>query len=658
MADDTAADPTAPLLSRRSFLAAGAAATAGVILASGSHARSAPADAARAPRPLDAPARPRLAPEQLDAIVEVRIHPGLGIGRVGSAKDAFFLGPEVVGATAPSIADLRDAKGALARQAQRYRIYGYDANGDVVGEVTAADATIDWSVHLANRKAAWYRFGRAMDIPEAATATRRNAGVTKRRSLVLDAGRKHANPGGSVALKATARSRTLLLGELLTDDSGRLIVLPGRGRSTSWNGKPVTTFANNDAWFDDIADGPVDAVVTLGTRTLPATGAWFASAPPNYAPAMATGWRTILDLVEDTWVAAGWMKAGDTVSFQRHIRPLFTRLAALQWVNAGILRDHGWRSGEDLASPALLAKLADPSVANRPFRKAWAKRFRDLESGATEPKALPPILGDAAGIWSSPRAWTGATGLQLYRLDEWAAGRFEADSTDAPAVAEKLADLPLPQRPRNLDRAALDGCLAEAFDPGCELPWILRRKRFWSAPFRVKRRNGPEPDFGPSLTPSEALGAAGPLNGSVPGAITRWMGIPWQTDTINCRTGYRPSIDTLLDTFWAGRVPNHVLTQADYAIVMDTGRPLKQRRAAFRRRKAWWRGMLTSSYIGSLNRMVNRWDELGFVMERPGPGDGPFPATFGVEMGRRLAEPSATAALPPNVLPRELEDGS
>lgn len=650
-------DGTGRLLSRRTFLALGASAAAGISLAAG--ARPATAATSRpgqvGDRSAAALARPRLSPDELDAIVSVRIHPGLGIGRVGNAKDAFFLGPEVQGATVPSPADLRDANGAVARQAQRYRIFGFDADGDVVGEVTAADATIDWSVHLANRKAAWYRFGRAMDIPEAATVTRRNAAVKQRGSLVLDAGRKHANPGGSVTLKATVRSRTLVLGELLTDDDGRLIVLPGRGRSTSWNGKPASTFANNDAWLDDIADGPVDATVTIGTRTLDATGAWFVSAPPNYAPAMATGWRTMLDLVEDTWVSAGWMKAGDTVSFQQHIRPLFTRLAALQWVNAGILRDHGWRAEVDLSSPDLLARLADPSVANRPFRKRWARRFRDLESGATEPDALPPILGDVAGVWSSPRAWTGATRLQLYRLDEWAAGRFTADSIEAPTVPEKLADLPLRQRPRSLDRAALDGCLAEAFDPGCELPWILRRKRFWAAPFRVKRRGGPEPDFGPTLTPSEAIGAKGPLNGSVPGAITRWLGVPWQTDTISCRTGYRPTIDTLLDTFWAGRVPNHVLTQADYAIVMDTKRPLKQRRAAFRRRKAWWRGMLTSSYVGTLNRMVNRWDEMGFVMERPGPGDAPFPASFGVEMGRRLAEPSTTAALPPNRLPRDIE---
>ena len=57
--------------------------------------------------------------------------------------------------------------GAMARQAARFRVFGYDADGKVVGEITSADATIAWNVHLANRKAAWYDFVKALDIPEA-----------------------------------------------------------------------------------------------------------------------------------------------------------------------------------------------------------------------------------------------------------------------------------------------------------------------------------------------------------------------------------------------------------------------------------------------------------------------------------------------------------
>ena len=54
---------------------------------------------------------------------------------------------------------------------------------------------------------------------------------------------------------------------------------------------------------------------------------------------------------------------------------MFTHLARLQWVNAGILRVHGWKSSEDLSDP-ILAQLADKSAGNKPFRKSWQKRFR------------------------------------------------------------------------------------------------------------------------------------------------------------------------------------------------------------------------------------------------------------------------------------------
>ena len=39
-----------------------------------------------------------------------------------------------------------------------------------VAELTAANASITWSVHLRNEKAAWYEFQLAMDIPEVADA--------------------------------------------------------------------------------------------------------------------------------------------------------------------------------------------------------------------------------------------------------------------------------------------------------------------------------------------------------------------------------------------------------------------------------------------------------------------------------------------------------
>jgi hypothetical protein len=67
------------------------------------------------------------------------------------------------------------------------------------------------------------------------------------------------------------------LGEIKTDEAGRLLVLGGFGKSGSTlPGNPIGSnpapefhdyFANNDYWYDDISDGPVTATVTLPDGT-------------------------------------------------------------------------------------------------------------------------------------------------------------------------------------------------------------------------------------------------------------------------------------------------------------------------------------------------------------------------------------------------------
>lgn len=120
-----------------------------------------------------------------DAVL--RIHPAFGFARVGNSDD-YYLAPETSagldqegtqvlgglpikrGTESDPISDkdLRDANGALKRQAQRFRIYSYDDpeaaksypyKGDVT-EITIGSplgkkrvTEIVWTVHLANKKA-------------------------------------------------------------------------------------------------------------------------------------------------------------------------------------------------------------------------------------------------------------------------------------------------------------------------------------------------------------------------------------------------------------------------------------------------------------------------------------------------------------------------
>lgn len=98
------------------------------------------------------------------------------------------------------------------------------------------------------------------------------------------------------------------LGELRTDDRGRLRVYGGQGKSASYDGKPPTTFANNDGWYDDTSDGPVCASLRLQGRQIEVAPAWVVVAPPNYGPQQKSV-RTMYALMTDLAIQAGQLPA-------------------------------------------------------------------------------------------------------------------------------------------------------------------------------------------------------------------------------------------------------------------------------------------------------------------------------------------------------------
>jgi hypothetical protein len=184
-----------------------------------------------------------------------------------------------------------------------------------------------------------------------------------------------------------------------------------------------------------------------------------------------------------------------------------------------------------------------------------------------------------------------------------------------------------------LDQAAMEHCLADAFHPGCEMTWPMRNSMMYLAPFRLAHAatDWIEPQYGAALIQDTLSLPNGPLAAQVPGGVTRWMAVPWQTDTASCRSGYIKSYDPYLPTFWPARVPNQVLTNESYEIVMDKNRPLDERITAFANRAAWIRGLGKKSYTDQINNMIRDFGKLGVVEVREGPGDKEFPATMEVE---------------------------
>ncbi len=597
-------------------------------------------------------------------IVRAAIHPAIGIARVGNSKHEYFLAPEVTDPLPrdPGFYKERDDTGALKRQAARFRVYGYDAQGNVVRELTAADADLRWTVHVANQKAAWYQFQVALDIPEASDpstppSARRNAGLTgdARRQLVIDPGPRtiagRGQQGPQYAFDTgTFFDTRVYLGELRTDEAGRLVFLGGHGDAGSYDGRQAVTFANNDGWYDDTSDGPVTAQVTLRDgRTLAADGAWVAVAPPNYAPDVV-GVRTLWDLLQDLFVTGGWLPKARAVSFTDDVYPVLERLNGLQWVNQGFATQFGWEGPNDFTDPALVARLSAPAPAdgnlkndpNAELRRQVFNAFR--RPTPTDMSALPwPWLyGDAMDLPpTSPRQHCSVSSTQYAALKAWAAGTFVADWNPRRPVPHTLDEVPVGAQPAMLDKAALQFCLADAFHPGCEVTWPIRHISMFGAPWRILRRAPglPEPDYGEVLTPEIALGAAGPLNAQGPGDLTRWMAIPWQTDTSSCRAGYESSYDPYLPTFWPARVPNHVISTRRYDRIKAARTP-EQRQDAFRTRDDWFRG-LTGTYQQYINQMVRDFGKMGVVEQVPAvPGPG-MPPVMLVETGYAFPEPAA-----------------
>ncbi len=601
----------------------------------------------------------------LESIVEARIHPGIGVARVGNSEE-YFIGPEVPNPVPPPPGGYRDAQGHLKRQAARFRIFGYDVHGNVVGELTAEYAAVEWTVHVANKKAAWYSFDAALDLPEAATlqSPRRNSQIqgADREQLVIDPGPRTVSGPGATASPfdtGTFFGHKVDLGGIHTDDAGRLIFLGGYGKSGSpLPGYTLTTFANNGGWHDDTSDGPVTATVTIGDRVLTADPAWVVTGPPNYSPDLITP-QTMYDVMQDA-LNGQLVKLPKTPSFTNDILPLLSQFNDAQWVNKGFLAQFGWGAPNDFLDPALLAKLATKPTADAgsttgamkgdPYgelRRQIFNSFRNPGAAQFVPQAWPPIYGDAFGSFTpSPRDGFAVTQTLYNYLQQWALGNFEADYNPTATPPQSLDDVDPALRPAALDKAALHFCMGGPFHPGCEMTWPMRQPQMYRAPFRLRQhpdsagRDGM--DYGEFLTQATVTSFDGPLSASGPGDITKWMAVPWQSDTASCRAGYGippfPA-DQFIPTFWPSRVPNNVLTEESYKIVIDASQPMDVRQAAFQYRPFWLRRLrMNDPRIEQITRMIHVFGALAVIERREFDAGPEFPAVMYVATGPHESE--------------------
>jgi hypothetical protein len=584
-------------------------------------------------------------------INSVSIYPPIGIARIGNSPD-YFLASEVPGVEPTPSNGYKDHEGRILKQAVKFKLYAFDKEGKVLGEITDRIAKAQWHVHVANVKAAWYEFNNALDLPQAGIpSVFRNSSASDRSQLAIK-----PSPVEITGVNISGESyhfddgkfygKKVNLGHVETDDSGRLIFVPGSGDAESKDNEPPTTFANNEGWHDDTCDGVVRATVEIDGQTFEAKPAMVAVTPPNFGPGLF-GVVTMNDVAQDLFIREMNYpdSAANGVVFYEHIYPLFERMTNTQWVNEGFSMLFGHNSPSDFTDPELLKMLENPDEANKNLREKVFGWFRDPSSEKFEPQQVPPFYGDGFGeyvglaIVDLP-----ITTTQYNRLKKWAKGEFTTGKTIKPKPFDEMT----PEEQINaLNQAPLEECLGGPFHPGIELTWPLRVKLMWDEPYRLKvvdKGEDTQLNFGPLLSPQIALSDNGPLSKSGPGALTRWLGVPWQTDEASCLSGYNPSTYLPLPSFWAARVPNQVLSEDGYTRVLDSNVNIGQRLKHFDYRQDWLRDLGTQ-YLSKINKMVHRWHNLGIITkheENMTNSDGFLPKTAWVESGRPLpkADPS------------------
>jgi hypothetical protein len=202
-----------------------------------------------------------------------KIHPAIGIARVGNSSD-YYLGPETTVKSGQSsgglplekdgktpVTQFRDGNNCVRRQAARFRIYAYDdstPNGSMIQPGVGGIKDILWMVHLANKKAAWYEFqqldGSDGTYPYTHPLRNRHILGKDRNKLIIDPGPQTISCKGTNQTATSAEftkgkgpkgyaqnfpptglvpegSDITTLGSISADDSGYLYVLGGMGNS-------------------------------------------------------------------------------------------------------------------------------------------------------------------------------------------------------------------------------------------------------------------------------------------------------------------------------------------------------------------------------------------------------------------------------------------
>jgi len=340
------------------------------------------------------------------------------------------------------------------------------------------------------------------------------------------------------------------LAELRTDEDGRLLVVGAYGRACAWtkDGQPypLDNDVNNDGWFDDCCDGPVNAALVFDDGSVAEVhGGWVVSTDPGYAPQILNS-VSLWDDVYDTWIRklrlqpeifnrrynpdykpffGGYLVGNDDHRgeyYDGQVWPTFRSATLQRWIAnlpANAVESHGRvddiKATDDPADTILggLAFIRNPNDEAASF------------SGAP---FMPLSLGDAN------KSFLSVTKTQYFFLQQWDRKCYRPEGGPRLGPGEFL------------DKAALFNCLGGRFSPGIDMTFIVRQPGLWApnwcnsgaGPFRIWEKaldyasaQASQPFLSEGWVPLHTPGMA-----LEPGDTSKFMSIPWHTDYNSCAT--------------------------------------------------------------------------------------------------------------------------
>jgi L-lysine 6-oxidase len=517
------------------------------------------------------------------------IEPSIGVARVGDSLTDFYLAPETIGGrpiacdefgnttsfdgSPVPVAEYKDALKRIKRQGARFRVMRYPVGSAGVGgtEVILGNAdikSIEWTVHVANKKAAWYGFSQFLgnlyysgsydpgNSYAAKNVELRNAGVSgdARKQLIIDPGPRTL----SGAQQRAAFSRATIpagypgtfpsgqpsqgypidsLGDAVTDNDGRLVVIGAYGRAGG--DEPISSYAGADTWHDDIADGSVSCKLTLATDEVIELTAWVIVGSPKYVPELVNI-TTLDDIIFDVGVryhnldpqmyTDGEYDQQYEASYEDDIRPIFERMASYQWVANTQAMTAAVSPGFDLRD------FGEPNRANRESLFTQFRHPTDPNTlwAANQSPAMPLNSGTNSVTNELIVKFSTLTQTQYFLLGQWAKGTFIPGSRGTPPKVSAL------------DRSGPGNSVGEPVSPGIEVTWNMRNPTLYDRPYHIKHRhdaayyqlNGLDPKEN-ETEPMDPLDPASVVGlGCEPGDLTKRMAIPWHADFFLCTLQY------------------------------------------------------------------------------------------------------------------------